>query len=46
MVEERKEGLKEKFADNKGDAASAEQNYTRRFRFFCGHKDFILDSFV
>jgi hypothetical protein len=38
MVEERKEGLKEEFADNKGDAASAEQNDTRRFRFLCGHE--------
>jgi hypothetical protein len=46
MVEERKEGLKEKFADNKGDAAGAKQDDTRRFRFLCGHKYFTLDSFV
>ena len=46
MVEECKEGLKEKFADNKGDAAGAKQDDARRFRFLCGHKYFILDSFI
>jgi hypothetical protein len=46
MVEERKERLKEDFADNKGDAAGTEQNDTYRFRFLCGHKYFTLDSFV
>jgi hypothetical protein len=38
MVEERKEGLKEKFADNEGDAASAEQNDARRSRLLYRHE--------
>jgi hypothetical protein len=44
MVEECKEGLKEKFADNKGDAAGAKQDDARRSRFLCRHKYFTLDS--
>jgi hypothetical protein len=46
MVEERKEGLKEKLADHKGDMAGAKQDDARRFRFLYGHKNFIPDSFV
>jgi hypothetical protein len=38
VVEERKEGLKEEFADNKGDAASAEQNDARRFCLLYRHE--------